>query len=173
MHQSQKKEWVQFYSELYERLNEITPLQIDCGELCGSHCCSDEAGEGIFLFPGEEVMFENKPYWGDLIKIDGMDAVQCDGDCPRDERPLACRLFPLFPYLSKDGELEIRFYSPMTLYCPLIKLCDYTMLAPDYLEEVQEIASILADDPACFEFIKKISRDTDKYESEPWANLLK
>ena len=167
-----KQKLIEFYSGLYERLNDITPLQIDCGELCGSRCCSREVGEGIFLFPGEAVMFENKSYWGNIKKIKGMDAVVCDGYCPRDERPLVCRLFPLFPYISKEGELELRFYSPMSLYCPLIQLNDYSFFDPDYFDEVQEIAEILSSNPACNDFIRKISCQIDAFESQPWTKLF-
>lgn len=172
MSQSRKKDLIQFYSELYERLNDVTPLQIDCGELCGNRCCSNEVGEGIFLFPGEEVMFEGKSYWGKPRKINGMNAILCDGYCPREERPLICRLFPLFPYISKEGELESRFYSPMAMYCPLIQLNDYSVLAPDFVNEVEEITAILDSNLLCHDFIKKISRQMDKFEFEPWANLF-
>ena len=30
----------------------------------------------------------------------------CDGTCDRYQRPLACRIFPLTPYLGKDGKIE-------------------------------------------------------------------
>ncbi|MBN1352020.1 hypothetical protein JXJ21_21640 [candidate division KSB1 bacterium] len=173
MPDSKSKHYKKLYSELYAGLDDITPLQIDCGELCGSRCCSNEIGKGVFLFPYEEVMFENKMNWGGFFQLSGMDAIRCDGKCVRAERPLACRLFPLFPYLSADGKVETRFYSPMTAVCPLIRLGDYSLLAPDYADEVMQVTLRLFEDPDCQEFLLKISREIDAYESEPWSELLK
>jgi hypothetical protein len=161
------------FIELYELLNEITPLLVDCGELCqGGACCRTEAGQGVYLFPGEETLFSNTDYWGKPTQIDDHTAIVCDGNCPRDERPLFCRLFPLFPYLTADGELEIIFYSPLAHICPLVKLEDFTLLAEDYLEVVEEIADKLLADSACREFLAAISRAIDRYEAEPWTNLF-
>ncbi len=39
-------------------LEEITPLQTDCGLVCGGACCQTHPGEetGMLLFPGEAEM---------------------------------------------------------------------------------------------------------------------
>jgi len=162
----------QEFTALYDLLDEVTPLLVDCGELCQAACCQSEAGQGIYLFPGEEVLFTSA-YWGRPFEIDGHLAIGCDSHCPRAERPLFCRLFPLFPYLKETGELEIIFYRPFAHLCPLVKLDDFALLAEDYLEAVQEIGENLAADPACREFLNQISREIDRLAAEPWTRLFR
>ena len=43
------------YRELYALFDDVTPLSVDCGQLCGGVCCRG-GGEpaGMRLFPGEE-----------------------------------------------------------------------------------------------------------------------
>ena len=60
------------YQEIYENLNQVSPVDFDCGVLCGSVCCGcdivpDEQQEelGIFLMPGEEAMLEGDSDWLD------------------------------------------------------------------------------------------------------------
>lgn len=161
-----------FYKKLYQLLDQITPLLVDCGELCSKRCCQKEIGQGIFLFPDEAGMFAGKPYWQPVQQIEGMEAVSCDGNCPREERPLFCRIFPLFPYLDETGELLLTFYSPFNFICPLVKLEDFSLLAQDYLEALEEVGHLLSQNPDCREFLEKISRRIDAYEAEPWTALV-
>jgi len=160
-----------FYQDLYHRLNEITPLVVDCGELCSSACCNQEYGQGVFLFPGEEIMFEGKSSWSPIIQVEGRQALNCEGVCERNERPLFCRIFPLFPYISTEDTVEIIFYSPMSYLCPLIKLKDFSILAEDFLDEMEDIADSLIAQPECLSFLKQISREIDQFETEPWTKL--
>ena len=89
--------------DAYALLGDLTPLKTDCGRLCGAACCQgDETGEnGMLLFPYEE-WFYRKPiddFPFHLTKDDrlyqGGWRLVCQGRCPRNARPLACRLFPL------------------------------------------------------------------------------
>lgn len=161
------------FKKLYTLLNAITPLLVDCGELChGGACCKAEAGQGVYLFPGEATLFTNVDYWGKPTTIDNQTAIVCDGNCPRDERPLFCRLFPLFPYLTENGDLEIIFYSPLAHVCPLVKLNDFSILAEDFIETVEEVADELLAEDVSREFLWQISRAIDRYESEPWTKLF-
>ena len=43
-------------------LEEITPLQTDCGLVCGGACCQTHPGEetGMLLFPGEAEMYRGE-----------------------------------------------------------------------------------------------------------------
>lgn len=86
-----------------ELLRDATPLRKDCGGVCGAACCQpDESGEnGMLLYPYEE-WFYRKPIAGFAFHLADDDTLYkggkrlvCEGACPRDERPLACRLFPL------------------------------------------------------------------------------
>ncbi len=111
-------------------LAEETPLRKDCGGVCGAACCQpDESGEnGMLLFPYEEC-FYRKPIEGfayHLVNDDtlykGGKRLVCEGSCPRDARPLACRLFPLRLRVLCDesgthtrAELDARAWA----VCPL------------------------------------------------------
>jgi len=38
---------------------DVTPLEYDCGTLCGNLCCKDhEPGVGVYLIPGELEFFD-------------------------------------------------------------------------------------------------------------------
>ena len=77
---------------------QVTPLKRDCGRVCGARCCSSLEGEetGMLLFPGEEALYRHREGWQLKKTRDGW-LVICPGVCDREERPLACRLFPLLP----------------------------------------------------------------------------
>ena len=89
-----------------EKLNDVTPLKRDCGRVCGARCCRSCEGEetGMLLFPGEEELYTGREGWQVLDTETGRLAV-CPGRCDRDERPLACRLFPLLPVI-RDGAVR-------------------------------------------------------------------
>lgn len=52
---------------IYERLDKISPVDFDCGKLCGEVCCvydkdkSDAEELVLYLLPGEELMYEDSP----------------------------------------------------------------------------------------------------------------
>lgn len=94
-------------------LTEVTPLKADCGRLCGAACClPGEDGEavGMLLFPGEAALYESAS-WAQLLPAhyrlgdEPGQLLVCGGHCPRAERPLACRVFPL---TVKAGQSEAR-----------------------------------------------------------------
>ena len=86
-----------------EKLKSVTPLKRDCGRVCGAACCRSPENEetGMLLFPGEEEAYRGKEGWTIRETAMGPMAV-CPGHCDRDERPLACRLFPLLPVIRED-----------------------------------------------------------------------
>jgi len=107
--------------EAYALLEKATPLgRKDCGSVCDAYCCSDALGDSMELFPYEKELFE---------KLDGFEvtdgeipAVKCSGRCERENRPLACRIYPLFPLIvNEEGTERIRvIYDPRaTASCPL------------------------------------------------------
>ena len=84
-------------------LENMTPLNGDCGRFCGGACClPDEDGQGgMLLFPGEEALYRDMPegfaLTGDDSVVPGGLILTCAGECERQFRPLSCRLFPLLP----------------------------------------------------------------------------
>jgi len=100
----------------WELLERLTPLKTDCGLTCGAACCRpDEDGKGgVKLFPGEAALYAG----ADWARVeDGI--LTCGGRCPRDLRPLGCRIFPLTPFRKKSGELAVRIDRRACAMCPL------------------------------------------------------
>lgn len=91
-------------------LEEITPLQTDCGLVCGGACCQTHPGEetGMLLFPGEAEMYRGEEGFT-LVDSPHGTILVCEGRCNRANRPLACRMFPLVMLLrprwreNRDG----------------------------------------------------------------------
>lgn len=118
------------YLQLYRLFDDCTPIKTDCGQLCGSLCCrGDDCG--MYLFPGENEVYKLlSPDWARIEKSDfyynvngkqyNVPLLMCDGSCNRFERPLACRIFPLTPYI-KDGKLEIIIDPRAKGICPMAK----------------------------------------------------
>ena len=113
----------QSIEEIYERLDRVTPVDFDCGKLCGEICCVFDSDEypnedlALFLMPGEELMYEGSDefelYYIDAKELDfphswkgDVCLVKCKNPprCDRSIRPIQCRTFPLVPHISKDGE---------------------------------------------------------------------
>ena len=107
--------------EAYALLEKTTPLgRTDCGLACGAVCCTDACGDSMELFPFEKELLEGAE--GFEITDGEVPLLRCSGRCERDKRPLACRIYPLFPLVvSEDGEERIRvIYDPRaTASCPL------------------------------------------------------
>ncbi len=104
----------------------VTPLAADCGRLCAHACCTGSLHEnsGMLLFPGEEALYAQAP-WARIVPLgyalgdSPALLLTCNGSCPRAERPLACRLFPLFCKVDGEGfavQLDTRAYALCPLY---------------------------------------------------------
>lgn len=167
------------YNYLYRKLNGRTPLKNDCGKLCNNACCVDTDGEtlGMYLFPGEEVMFDGKSnftyeeseltYCGKKAKI-----LYCKPYCNRQERPLACRIFPLFPYITISGDLKIIVDPRGRSMCPLYK-GEVTDLNSGFVRGVRHIGEILMEDEETYEFLFELSRLIDEEVNQIVGNLQK
>ncbi len=160
------------YNYLYRKLNKRTPLEEDCGKLCNNACCEDTDGDevGMYLFPGEDTLFEGKDnfrieesllgFMDKKVKI-----LFCKPYCNRKERPLSCRIFPLFPYIDLMGELKIIIDPRGRSVCPLYK-GDIKDLNGSFVRGVKHIGKILANDPECFEYLFSLSRYIDEYVND-------
>lgn len=87
----------QLYAQAYRMLENVTPLSIDCGQLCNKACCQsgDMEDAGMYLFPQEEIMLsetETPPFPQEEIMLSKTDT------------------YPFLPeevMLSKTGILKI------------------------------------------------------------------
>ena len=118
----------------------VTPLNRDCGGVCGGACCqTDEDGQGgMLLFPGEEALYQGRP--GFSITADTAAGVPlplltCEGRCRREERPLSCRLFPLLPKERGEDIIVVRDRRGF-IVCPLLP-SGLSAFQPAFIEAVR------------------------------------
>ena len=112
--------------KIYRRLDKVSPVDFDCGKLCGEICCVFDSEEypnedlALFLMPGEELMYEGSDefelYYIDAKELDfphswkgDVCLVKCINPprCDRSIRPIQCRTFPLVPHISKNGDFHL------------------------------------------------------------------
>lgn len=164
---------------IYDKLDEVTPVDFDCGELCGEVCCVYDDGEYrnkdlvLYLLPGEELMYEDSEYfevycidpkeldyprsWKDDVFI-----VECNDPprCDRKIRPIQCRTFPLVPHISKDGQLHmILDENEFPYVCPIIR--DNIKLNDDFVNVTYNVWKVLISNPNVYSLILFDSRRRD------------
>ncbi len=158
-----------FYSIIYNKIGNLTPIKADCGRLCGKKCCEgDKDGDGMYLFPGEETLYNPLPAWASVSVTDFEYAkghfaylLSCDGVCPRSARPLSCRIFPLTPYIDRENRLSVIIDPRSGGMCPMsvLKLSDFD---PEFVKAVDAVGKILIKNPQCREFLYSLSRMFDE-----------
>ncbi len=150
------------YQKIYELLNPSPLVDKDCGTLCENACCKSRGKDfGIYLLPGEELMFceEDKdwltweehnplnydfpPSWIQPVVY----YANCIKPCPRNKRPIQCRTFPLAPHLiNEENELILIWENLNTPYtCPLI--AKKPSINPAYVQGLKKGWNILIKDP--------------------------
>ena len=168
------------YREIYDALDRVSPLDTDCGELCGACCCTKEkpgSEMGMYLLPGEDKVHDRKDGWLKWSAEDAEDYdfpeswkgkvyfVNCGGPaaCRRELRPMQCRTFPLAPHLTKDGEL-LMVYNDLELpySCPLIE--EEIPLNDDFVDATRAAWEKLITDP--------LIRDLVRMDSEARENAV-
>ena len=142
----------------YALLENVTPLTTDCGGVCDGRCCRESAdSEGMLLFPGEEVLLANAGYT--IRPAEGGYLLTCGGTCDRSLRPLACRIFPLFPILTEEGRIKAVYDPRGYRMCPLVRECAHVPLDREFVRTVRRVGRILMDDPACAAFLRMNSEE--------------
>ena len=117
---------------------------------------------GMLLFPGEEACYAGKPGWK-LRKTSAGTLLICPGDCARDERPLACRIFPLLPVI-RNGEVKVAADQRARAVCPLLKQ-GIRGMDPAFAEAVREAGKTLAADAAQRAFLGRMTEEQDELKS--------
>lgn len=139
--------------QAYALLEDVTPLTTDCGQVCDGRCCRESAdSEGMLLFPGEEMLLADAGYT--IRPAAGGWLLTCDGTCDRKLRPLACRIFPLFPILTDEGRIRAVYDPRGWRMCPLVRECANVPLNRDFVRAVRRVGRVLSADPACAAFLR-------------------
>lgn len=161
-----------------DKLLDLTPLKINCGRLCGGACCQPDEEEGcengMLLFPYEE-RFYQKPVPGfdfHLVPDDtlykGGKRLVCEGTCPREHRPLACRLFPLRLRVVTDdpaGEHAhaVAEWDPRAGHvCPLADEGGLQAMNPAFIRAAEEAGDLLIADTCMLEALYAEQRLIDE-----------
>ena len=170
--------------KIYKRLDEVSPVDFDCGKLCGEVCCVYDADEShteelvLYLLPGEELMYEGSPdfelYYLDSSEIryphswkDSIYLVKCINPpkCDRSIRPIQCRTFPLVPHITKNGEFHLVLDETEFPYvCPIIH--DHIKLNANFINVTFEIWQMLIRNPLVYDLVDMDSRDREKRTSD-------
>ena len=135
-------------------LADCTPLNSDCGALCGAACCRSLEGEetGMLLFPGEEILYRDRQGFR-MAKTGQGTLLICSGMCDRRERPLACRLFPLLPVI-RDGGIRVAVDARARTVCPLRRV---DACGAGFIKGVRRVGEILAEDPVQRAFLERLT----------------
>lgn len=158
-----------FYEKLYKMLENVTPLTVDCGQLCDGACCAvTDDVTGMYLFPGEDIMYDPMPSWGEIHDIDFtydggkyIDLFTCTGTCDRKLRPLSCRIFPLVPYAKRGEKLQILMDVRGRGMCPLATAMKIGDLSPEFVEKVTQAMQLCMAVRETREFIYALSGSLD------------
>lgn len=171
------------YQIVYRYLNDITPLKTDCGQLCSSACCKGDTGNGMLLFPGEASYLEKRtldPSWFRIAEKGNLKLLVCNGACPRDHRPLSCRIFPLMPYIKTKDSLEVSkkeaagssdiyksHYQPVPFelqmdlrghgVCPLVIHSSAHEINRSFVRKVRQVIYYLLKDKEIESFVRELS----------------
>lgn len=157
------------YRLLYALLDDLTPLDMDCGALCGAACCRDSGADGeagMRLFPGEREALEALTHETDGFSVrpaEGGELLVCAGHCRRGVRPLACRIFPLFPYVDTQGRVRAVYDPRAWRVCPLVRESRHVPLQRPFVRAVRHVGRLLMQDDGCRAFLTAQSREIDDF----------
>ena len=85
----------------------------------------------------------------------------CVGSCDRAKRPLACRIFPLTPYVIHKGIIITEIDPRAKPVCPLAE--EHNLLEPDFRRRVGKVCRQLGREPEIREFLEILTREIDEY----------
>ena len=153
----------------YSLLRNVTPLDFDCGKICQGKCCKGDEKTGMLLFPGEETLID--PNISIYKNENGESLAVCDGTCDRNMRPLACRIYPLFPVIKNhNGEEYVEpEFDVRAVGCPL--LTGGYGVSNRFLRSVKRVGKYLLLNEETAEFYRGLSDEISEYNE--LKNVLK
>lgn len=161
------------YLQLYRLFDEVTPVSVDCGQLCKKACCKGD-DSGMFLFPGEKEVFKLlNPNWAKIEDTDftythnektyNTPLLMCSGKCDRYQRPLACRIFPLTPYIDKEGKFDVIIDPRAKGICPLAKSFYREDFNDVFIKNIRKSFALLMKNKQFYAFLVEYSKHIDDF----------
>lgn len=140
-------------------IGSLTPLKgHDCGQLCSAACCRGDDKTGMLLFPGETTVLA-------VTELsDGERLAVCDGTCSREQRPLACMLFPFFPTVDERGKIYAEIDSRACGICPIAAHSEEVVFDPAFVRAVRKAGKALSKDSLCRAFMERVTAQIDELE---------
>lgn len=86
----------------------------------------------------------------------------CSGHCPREYRPLSCRIFPVIPYINELGRMEFRLDLRSLRTCPIAYKSDEYTIDESFIENLYLAFPPLLKDKQVVEFIEILSHQYDE-----------
>ena len=149
-----------------ELLMDMTPLAFDCGKRCAAACCQGGEEDGMLLFPEEERYYKDCA-WASLKEDRLGKRLVCHGLCERENRPLACRIFPLTIKVSgqEDGRFKANIMMDVRAWpvCPLMKN-GRSGLKTIFVTAVHSAAEHLLREDKHRDFLLLLSYELKKYD---------
>lgn len=166
------------YEQVYSILDRHSLADFDCGDLCGKLCCcylaAGDDESGVELLPGEEDNFPLEAEWHkprflsqslyeyppDWIGRSGLFQIKCLKACPREKRPVNCRLFPFQLYREGDGYYLALIGAGCQYICALIEKPE--LINQKFVESVKEAAALLLEIPEVRQLVDWDSMNIEK-----------
>ena len=169
---------VELYRRVYE--NFAAPVsRFDCGRKCAPHnggtpvCCSTEHAIPILDKWEFDLLRSRSDLWRPYRPTDAEGraivadmhhecrAAECKGAarCERDNRALACRAFPFFPYITRDGAIPgLAYFWSFEDRCWIIS--NLEVVTSDFVREcLAAYEAIFAEDRLEYECNRDMSAD--------------
>lgn len=140
------------YQEVSRIIGNKTPLKGDCGQLCEKACCRGGHEAGMELFPGEPSPLRQQSEKGGRLAL-------CGGSCHRESRPLACKIFPFFPVLEKDGTVTAQLDPRAFFICPIAAHSEKVQFDKRFLHRVKKAGELLSQREECRLYMEKVSQE--------------
>ncbi len=161
------------YLQVYRLFDDITPVKTDCGKLCGKRCCKGE-DSGMYLFPHEKSVYDFlKPEWVKIEKSDfdytyngrkyNTPIAVCRGSCDRYQRPLACRIFPLTPYIDSGGRVNVMVDPRAKRMCPLSVSLDIDDYDRAFVRNIKKAFRLLCKNKQIYAFMNVYTEYLKEY----------
>ena len=149
-----------------DMLSGLTPLAFDCGKRCGAICCQGGEEDGMLLFPGEERYYAGCS-WAQTVPDRLGKRLVCGGECDRDNRPLACRIFPLVMDVSgqEDSGFKANILMDVRAWpvCPLMQ-SGRKGLKTEFVNAVRAAAELLLTEDKHLAFLLSLSMELMEYK---------